>query len=187
MEALAITPESHVVTIASGGCNVPFLSDRRSGAGSRRSISTPPIIALNRLKQVAAQKLPDYAHFRRFFGEADNKANIRAYERFIRPHLDETARRYWEGRDMMRAAAHRHVPAWRLQARAARRLHRRSASRRQALSHRPAQAARSQGHGKSSAASSKSIWRRFFDRKFVRWLTDQPALALRPSASARAI
>ena len=41
MEALAITPDCHVVTIASGGCNILSYLVADPGAASPRSISTP--------------------------------------------------------------------------------------------------------------------------------------------------
>ncbi len=100
MEALAITPDSHIVTIASGGCNVLSYLTADPKAITAVDLNTAHV-AYNRLKIAAAQHLPDYAAFYRFFGEADQKANLAAYKQFIRPHLDETSRRYWEGRDMV--------------------------------------------------------------------------------------
>src|SRR5205807_2332126 len=55
-------------------------------------------VALNRLKLVAATHLPSWEVFYRFFGAADDEANIDAYERSIVPHLDRQSRAYWEGR-----------------------------------------------------------------------------------------
>ena len=99
MEALEITPDSHVVTIASGGCNAfSYLT-----ADPKRITAVdlnPAHIALNKLKQAAALHLPDYASFRAFFADADRTENIALYERHLRPHLDETTRAYWEGRDL---------------------------------------------------------------------------------------
>ena len=99
MEALEITPDSHVVTIASGGCNVfSYLT-----ADPKRITAVdlnPAHIALNKLKQAAALHLPDYASFRAFFADADRAENIALYERHLRPHLDETTRAYWESRDL---------------------------------------------------------------------------------------
>ena len=99
MEALAITPDCHIVTIASGGCNVLSYLTADPRRISAVDLNTAHV-ALNRLKLAAATHLPDYAHFRRFFGDADTPANIDAYRQFIAPHLDETSRRYWEGRDL---------------------------------------------------------------------------------------
>ncbi|MEP3279728.1 MAG: DUF3419 family protein [Stappiaceae bacterium] len=99
MQALALEPGARMIAIASGGCNVM----------SYLTVAPEKIIAvdLNRahvaltlLKISAAQNLPSHGSFYRFFGEADEKANVAAYQRFIQPRLDETARQYWEGRDV---------------------------------------------------------------------------------------
>ena len=58
-------------------------------------------IALNRLKLAAAKRLPDHDSFYRFFGDADQAENVGAYTQYVAPHLDETSRRYWEGRDLI--------------------------------------------------------------------------------------
>ncbi|EIZ79284.1 hypothetical protein WSK_2129 [Novosphingobium sp. Rr 2-17] len=100
MEALAITPDSHVVTIASGGCNVLSYLTANPKAITAVDLNTAHI-ALNKLKLVAAQHLPDYETFHRFFARADSRTNIHAYRTYVRPHLDETSKRYWEGRDMV--------------------------------------------------------------------------------------
>ncbi|UZK64845.1 DUF3419 family protein [Sphingomonas sp. M1-B02] len=97
MEALAITPDCHVVTIASGGCNV--FSYLTANPKKITAVDLNPAhVALNKLKQQAALHLPDYAAFHRFFGAADSAANIMAYRAHIRPHLDETSRAYWDHR-----------------------------------------------------------------------------------------
>ena len=100
MEALAITPDSHVVTIASGGCNVLSYLTANPRAITAVDLNTAHV-ALNKLKLVAARRLPGYEAFHRFFARADSRANIIAYRNHVRPHLDETTRRYWEGRDMI--------------------------------------------------------------------------------------
>ncbi|MEO9131053.1 MAG: DUF3419 family protein, partial [Sphingomonas sp.] len=99
MEALAITPDSHIVTIASGGCNVLSYLTADPRAITAVDLNTAHI-ALNKLKLVAARHLPGYDAFHRFFGNANSRANILAYRTYVRPHLDDTTRRYWEGRDM---------------------------------------------------------------------------------------
>ncbi|MGY4397597.1 S-adenosylmethionine-diacylglycerol 3-amino-3-carboxypropyl transferase [Sphingomonas sp. UYAg733] len=100
MEALAIQSDNHVVTIASGGCNVLSYLTADPRAITAVDLNTAHI-ALNRLKLVAARHLPDYEAFHRFFARADSQANVLAYRAYIRPHLDETTRRYWEGRDLI--------------------------------------------------------------------------------------
>src|ERR1700712_3944248 len=74
MAALQITPESHVVTIASGGCNVLSYLTADPARITAVDLNTAHI-ALNRLKQVSAKNLPDYQYFRQFFAEADRKNN----------------------------------------------------------------------------------------------------------------
>jgi S-adenosylmethionine-diacylglycerol 3-amino-3-carboxypropyl transferase len=100
MEALAITPDCHVVTIASGGCNVLSYLTADPAKITAVDLNTAHI-ALNKLKRTAAQALPDHAAFHRFFARADDKANIAAYRSHVAPHLDEATRRYWEGRDLI--------------------------------------------------------------------------------------
>lgn len=100
MEALAITPDSHVVTIASGGCNVLSYLTADPAKITAVDLNTAHI-ALNRLKLMAARTLPDHADFHRFFAQADSRDNITAYHAHVAPHLDEATRRYWEGRDLI--------------------------------------------------------------------------------------
>lgn len=97
LEALAITPRCHVVAIASGGCNV--LSYLTANPAHITAVDLSEAhVALNRLKLVAASRLPTWKAFYRFLGEADASANIDAYWSQIAPHLDAETRRYWERR-----------------------------------------------------------------------------------------
>ena len=98
MEALAITPDCRVVTIASGGCNVLsyLIADPAHITAVDLSLAH---VALNRLKLAAVRRLPTWQAFYRFFGEADTEANVAAYWRFLEPHLDAETRAYWEGRN----------------------------------------------------------------------------------------
>ena len=90
MRALDIGPGHEVIAIASGGCNVLsyLMADP---AGVTAVDLNGAHIALGRLKICAAQNLPDYESFFRFFGRADARANVAAYDRrlrtiSIRPH-----------------------------------------------------------------------------------------------------
>jgi S-adenosylmethionine-diacylglycerol 3-amino-3-carboxypropyl transferase len=99
MQALALGPDSRVVTIASGGCNVlAYLT------ADPKEITAVDLnrahVALTRIKVAAAQHLPNYDTFYRFFGEADDRANLRAYRRFLRDRLDPDTLAYWHGRDL---------------------------------------------------------------------------------------
>lgn len=95
MEALAIKPDDHIVAIASGGCNV--MSYLAANPGKITAVDLNGAhISLLRLKLRAAQDLPDYETFRRFFGDANKAENVAAYDRWIKPNLDPVARAYWE-------------------------------------------------------------------------------------------
>jgi len=100
MEALRITPDSKIITIASGGCNVlSYLT-----ADPKEIIAVDlnrAHLALTRLKLAAARELPTYEAYYRFFGEADQKANLAAYRRFLRDKIDPETKSYWEGRDLL--------------------------------------------------------------------------------------
>jgi len=173
MEALAITPDCHIVTIASGGCNVLSYLTADPARITAVDLNTGHI-ALNRLKQAAAQRLPDHAHFRRFFGEADSPDNVRAYKAFIRDHLDETSRRYWEGRDltgrrrigMFRSGAYKRglLGGFIGAAHLVERLYR--------IDPRVLLEARDMEEQRRIFEERLAP---IFDRRFVRWLTDQPA------------
>lgn len=97
MAALAIEPGHRIVTIASGGCNA--LSYLTADPASVEAVDLNRAhVAFNRLKLQALTRLPDYESFYRFYGQADDVANLTAYKRFIQPHLDSESRGYWETR-----------------------------------------------------------------------------------------
>ena len=88
LEALELTPRSRIVTIASGGCNVmSYLTGDPDRIVAVDLNATH--VALNKLKLAALKHLPDHASFFRFFGAADTEANVEAYDRHLRDHLDE--------------------------------------------------------------------------------------------------
>ena len=97
LKALALTPECHVLAIASGGCNVLSYLTADPARITAVDLSLAHV-ALNRLKLVAASRLPSWEAFHRFFGAADSEDNIATYDRLIAPHLDDQSRLYWEGR-----------------------------------------------------------------------------------------
>ncbi|MDH7787871.1 S-adenosylmethionine-diacylglycerol 3-amino-3-carboxypropyl transferase [Ochrobactrum sp. 19YEA23] len=97
MTALAIQPGHRIVTIASGGCNA--LSYLTADPARVEAVDLNEAhVAFNRLKLAALKNLPDYNAFYRFYGKADDKTNLAAYKRFVRPHLDAESRAYWEKR-----------------------------------------------------------------------------------------
>ena len=97
LEALELSPQHRLVTIASGGCNVVNYL-----AADPREIVAVDLnenhIALTRLKLAALEHLPGYDEFFRFFGHANDKANRDAYDAWLKERLDEETRRYWEKR-----------------------------------------------------------------------------------------
>ncbi|MRG56851.1 DUF3419 family protein [Phyllobacterium sp. SYP-B3895] len=97
MEALQILPGHRIVTIASGGCNAMSYLTADPASVEAVDLNTAHV-AFNRLKLAAVAHLPNYDAFYRFYGTADDRANLAAYERFIQPHLDATSRAYWEKR-----------------------------------------------------------------------------------------
>jgi S-adenosylmethionine-diacylglycerol 3-amino-3-carboxypropyl transferase len=173
MEALAITPDCRIVTIASGGCNVLSYLTADPAAITAVDLNTAHV-AYNRLKIAAARHLPDYASFYRFFGAADQKTNIAAYKHNVRPHLDETTRRYWEGRDMI---GRRRIGGF------ARNIYKRGLlGGFIGTAHLLAKLYRIDLKDVLDAGSVAEQRRIFetklapiFDKKFVRWLIDQPA------------
>ncbi len=173
MAALAITPDCHVVTIASGGCNMLSYLTADPDAITAVDLNTAHI-ALGTLKLAAARTLPDHAHFHRFFGHAASRDNLTAYQQYIRPHIDEPTRRYWEGRDII---GRRRIGGF------AHGVHKRGLlgrfigaahllARLNGVDPRLLLAAR-------TIEEQRAIFDRdfapVFDRRFVRWLTDQPA------------
>ncbi len=100
MAALAIQPGERIAAIASGSCNVFSYLTADPAEIVAVDLNTAHI-ALGELKQAAAQHLGDHANFRRFFGDADDAANLAAYHRRIAPHLSPASRRYWDGRDLL--------------------------------------------------------------------------------------
>ena len=100
LEALKLKDGERLIAIASGGCNI--LSYLTAADVSVTAIDLNPAhIALNKLKMTAAQQLPNYTAFHRFFAEADASENVRAYFTYLQPHLDEATRKYWESRDRL--------------------------------------------------------------------------------------
>jgi S-adenosylmethionine-diacylglycerol 3-amino-3-carboxypropyl transferase len=106
LEALAIAPDSHVVAIASGGCNVMSYLTADPARITAVDLSRAHI-ALNRLKLMAASRLPSWETYHRFFALADDPANIAAFDRLIAPHLDAESLTYWNGRSLHRLGQRR--------------------------------------------------------------------------------
>jgi S-adenosylmethionine-diacylglycerol 3-amino-3-carboxypropyl transferase len=99
MAALDLKPGKRIVTIASGGCNA--MSYLTADPAEIIAVDLNPAhVALLKLKLAAAEHLPGHDAFFRFFGHADEAENTARYDRFIRDHLPEDSRAYWERRDL---------------------------------------------------------------------------------------
>jgi S-adenosylmethionine-diacylglycerol 3-amino-3-carboxypropyl transferase len=95
LEALALMPHHRLITIASGGCNI--LNYLAADPAEILAVDlNPNHVALTRLKLAALKDLPSYEDFFRFFGEANDKANRKAFDNFLSHRLDAETRRYWE-------------------------------------------------------------------------------------------
>ncbi len=97
-QALQMGPESSILTISSGGCNVlNYLIHR-----PKRIVAidlNANHMALTRLKLKALERLPDYETFYNFFGYGRHRDNIANYNRYIRDALDPDTRAFWESTD----------------------------------------------------------------------------------------
>ena len=97
MAAMEIKPHHHIVTIASGGCNV--LSYLTASPARITAVDLNQAhVALTRLKLAGLKSLPGWEEFYRFFGEADERQNLLDYGRYLRSEIDQETRKYWEGR-----------------------------------------------------------------------------------------
>ncbi len=96
--ALQLGPESSLLTISSGGCNVlNYLVHK-----PKRIVAVDlnaNHMSLTRLKLAALKHLPDYESFYKFFGYGRHADNIPNYQRYIRDHLDPVTRKFWESSD----------------------------------------------------------------------------------------
>jgi S-adenosylmethionine-diacylglycerol 3-amino-3-carboxypropyl transferase len=98
MEALEIRPDSRIVAIASGGCNL--LSYLTAAPVKIDGVDLNAAhVALNRLKITALASLPDHDTFYRFVGRGDDARNIHLYDQVLAPRLDADSRAYWNTRD----------------------------------------------------------------------------------------
>ncbi|MCB5201121.1 DUF3419 family protein [Neorhizobium sp. T786] len=99
MEAMTLQPGHHVITIASGGCNVlAYLS--RSPERIDVVDLNPHHIALNRLKLAAFSHLPSHADVVRLFGMEQNRSNSASFDLFLAGRLDPATRSYWQRRGL---------------------------------------------------------------------------------------
>ena len=173
MEGLDIRPDSRVVTIASGSCNV--LSYLTANPAEVIAVDLNRAhIALGKLKIAAVRHLPSYERFRRFFADADHKENVALYRAHVAPHLDTESRNYWERRDLSGRKRITHFT---------RGIYRQGLlGNFIGLAHLMAKLYRIDLKAVLDAPTLEDQRIAFetklapvFDRKFIRWLTDQPA------------
>jgi S-adenosylmethionine-diacylglycerol 3-amino-3-carboxypropyl transferase len=93
--ALQLDETSRVLTISSAGCNVLNYLIRAPERVVAVDLNAAHM-ALTRLKLTALKHLPDHETFFRFFGAADDPANLDAYRRHVQPHLRPKTRAFWE-------------------------------------------------------------------------------------------
>ena len=157
MEALAIQPDSHVVTIASGGCNALSYLTANPRAITAVDLNTAHI-ALNQLKRVAAQAFARLRGVPSVLSPRPSRRPISRRTGSIHPPAPRRGQPALLGRPRLeRAAADRRVRARCLQARSARRVHRRGAHSREApRSRSPERSSRLSRSGNSARFSTPS-------------------------------
>jgi S-adenosylmethionine-diacylglycerol 3-amino-3-carboxypropyl transferase len=93
--ALELGPNSKILTISSGGCNVLNYLIHRPERIVAVDLNANHM-CLTRLKLAAIRHLPDYDTFYRFFGYGQHPDNVANYRRYVRDHLDPQTRSFWE-------------------------------------------------------------------------------------------
>lgn len=95
LAALELGPDSRVVTIASGGCNV--MAYLAAGPAQVAAVDLNPChVHLARLKLAAARHLPSHAQFFAMFGRGDDPLNVARYHGHLRANLPADSRAFWD-------------------------------------------------------------------------------------------
>jgi S-adenosylmethionine-diacylglycerol 3-amino-3-carboxypropyl transferase len=101
-KALQLDSNSRIMTISSGGCNV--LNYLARGVASIDAVDlNENHLHLLKLKLIAIANFPTHDDFFAFFGNAKDRENVRRYENYLRPSLDEDAIAHWEGGKVRRS------------------------------------------------------------------------------------
>jgi S-adenosylmethionine-diacylglycerol 3-amino-3-carboxypropyl transferase len=95
LQALNLDENSRVLTISSGGCNaLNYLVE------SPQNVTAVDLnrhhIYLLRLKKTAIANLPNYDDFFALFGFGKDARNVKNYNEFIAPNLDDPTREFWD-------------------------------------------------------------------------------------------
>jgi S-adenosylmethionine-diacylglycerol 3-amino-3-carboxypropyl transferase len=101
VEAMRLTPESRILTISSGGCNVLNYLIHRPALIHAVDLNRNHICLL-KLKLAAIAHLPGYEEFFLFFGCANDQQNRENYFAYVADHLDDETRTFWEGGNPVR-------------------------------------------------------------------------------------
>ena len=93
--ALDINPESRILTISSGGCNL--LNYLIHNPKSIHAVDLNQYhLYFTQLKLAALKHLPSHDDFFDFYGYADKKKNVDNYFGYIQPYLHDDIREFWE-------------------------------------------------------------------------------------------
>jgi S-adenosylmethionine-diacylglycerol 3-amino-3-carboxypropyl transferase len=103
LKALAVTSESRMLTISSGGCNVLNYLIHKPEAIHAVDLNRSHLCLL-KLKLSAIEHLPGYDDFFLFFGCGDDELNRHNYFAYLAQHLDERTREFWEKGHWLRRA-----------------------------------------------------------------------------------
>lgn len=95
LAALRLDENSRVLTISSGGCNALNYLIENPQSVTAVDLNRHHIYLLN-LKIAALGFLPSYQDFFNFFGFGKSENNVRNYQKFIAPNLDQDTRKFWE-------------------------------------------------------------------------------------------
>lgn len=98
-DALRLDDTSRIAAISSAGCNVLNYLIHEPEHILAVDVNAAHM-ALTRLRIAALQHLPTHDSFFQFFGVGAGPQNGVAYQRHIRPHLDEGTRHFWESSPM---------------------------------------------------------------------------------------
>lgn len=101
VEGLGLGPQSHVLVIASGGCNVLNYLTANVAKVSAVDLNRAHV-ALTELKIEGAKHLPDYESFFQFFGNGRHPGNPALYDTYLKGALSDPSRTYWNGRGVLR-------------------------------------------------------------------------------------
>jgi S-adenosylmethionine-diacylglycerol 3-amino-3-carboxypropyl transferase len=98
LAALQLPIGSTIVTISSGGCNALSYLTAKPAQVYAVDLNEAHL-ALLKLKVAGLRAFPQYSDFWQFFGEGTAATNAGLYRNRLRPHLDTSARKFWDERD----------------------------------------------------------------------------------------